>query len=294
MAEARYVVVNDFLPDWFVRRPDQVCVQTLYGTPLKRVGLDVPHIRSTIRRSHRWHEQVANWQHVVSPSSFATPILRRAFAIDGEIMETGLPRSDVLARPDAAARGRDVRRRLGLPDTVRVILYAPTFRDHVVDRHGRHRLDLHLDLERVGAALGDDTAILFRKHPLVEELVETSGQVLDVSTYPDVTELLLAADVLVTDYSSLMFDFAGTGRPMIYFTYDLDRYEHEIRGFYLDFRAKAPGPLVRTEDELVEALRGLGDGVPAGYAERYAAFSEEFCKLDDGGAAGRVVERIFG
>jgi CDP-glycerol glycerophosphotransferase len=189
-----------------------------------------------------------------------------------------------------------VRERLGLPAGSRALLYAPTYRDHVVDRRGRHRLDFHLDLERLRAAAGPDAVVLFRKHPLVEDVVPAgeAGLVRDVSGYPDAGELLLAADVLITDYSSLMFDFAITGRPMLFFAYDLDTYEHDIRGFYIDYRAQAPGPIARTEDELLEALRELRDEhVPSEYAQRYAEFRSTFCSLDDGQAAARVVDRLF-
>jgi CDP-glycerol glycerophosphotransferase len=114
-----------------------------------------------------------------------------------------------------------------------------------------------------------------------------------VSAYPDGTELMLAADVLMTDYSSMMVDFANTGRPMLFFTYDLDAYEDEIRGFYLDdFVGTVPGPLLRTTDEVADALRDV-DAVTAAYADRYSAFRERFCELDDGHAAARVVDRLF-
>jgi CDP-glycerol glycerophosphotransferase len=293
MASARWMVVNEFFPDWFGRRPDQVVIQALHGTPLKRVALDVPHLRSTMRRSWRWAEQIANWQHVLSPNAFSTPLLRDAFGIVGEMVETGLPRNDLLAREGLGAA---VRGRLGIPERARVVLYAPTYRDHVVDRRGRYRLDHHADLERMREAAGPDAFVLFRKHPFVEELLpddEGSGRVRDVSEYPDVTELLAAADVLVTDYSSLMFDFAVLGRPMIFFAYDLEHYERDIRGFYIDFRSDAPGPIVTSEDELADALRSLGDDVPALYAERYAAWRSKYCELDDGRASARVVDRLI-
>ena len=137
------------------------------------------------------------------------------------------------------------------------MLYVPTFRDQVTDRKGRYRLDLHLDIERLREAVGDDTVILFRKHHYVLDPVPATadGFVLDVSSYPDATELMLAADVLLTDYSSMMFDFANTGRPMVFFTYDLDTYRDEVRGFYFDFLERAPGPLLATSDEVAEALR---------------------------------------
>jgi CDP-glycerol glycerophosphotransferase len=295
LAQARYVISNDHFPDWFLRRPDQVCVQTWHGTPLKRLGLDVSDMRNTIRRfQRRWDQQVANWQYVISPNPFSTPILRRAYAIEGEMLETGYPRNDVLARPDRDDLAAAVRRRLDLPDGVRTVLYAPTYRDQVRDRRGRYRLDLQLDIERLHATVGDDTVILFRKHHYVADAVPATpdGFVRDVSSYPDGTELMLAADVLLTDYSSMIVDYANTGRPMLFFTYDLDAYRDEIRGFYLDFVATVPGPLLGTTDEVADALGDLA-GVENAYAERYRAFRETFCALDDGGAAARVVNRIF-
>jgi CDP-glycerol glycerophosphotransferase len=272
-----------------------VYLQTWHGTPLKRLGFDVSDMRRTVRRfERRWRQQVANWQYVVSPNRFSTPILRRAYAIEGEMLETGYPRVDVLARADRDVLGLRLRRRLGVPEDARVVLYAPTYRDHVVDRRGRFRLDLRLDLERLRQAVGHDTVVLFRKHHYVVDAVPATadGFVRDVSAYPDGTELMLAADVLVTDYSSMMFDFANTRRPMLFYTYDLDAYQDEIRGFYVDFHGTAPGPLLRTTDELADALRDL-DGVRAEYAQRYEAFAATFCELDDGGAAGRVVDRVF-
>ena len=288
------MVSNDHFPDWFVRRPDQLCLQTWHGTPFKRLGLDVSGMRKTVGRFERgWEQQVGNWQYVLSPNPFSTPILRRAYAIEGEMLETGYPRVDALASPDRDEAGRQLRRRLALPEDARVVLYAPTYRDQFYDR-GRWRLDLQLDIERLRAAVGDDTVILFRKHHYIADTVPTTedGFVRDVSTYPDGTELMLAADVLITDYSSMMVDYANTGRPMLFFTYDLESYGDEIRGFYLDFVETVPGPLLRTTDEIAEALRDL-DSVQAAYADRYAAFREKFCSLDDGRAAARVVDRLF-
>ena len=295
LARSRYVVYNDHFPDWFTRRPDQVCLQTWHGTPLKRLGFDASKQQRTVRRFERkWTDQVANWQYVVSPNRFTTPILRDAYAIEGEMMETGYPRNDMLAGPERDALSRRLRERLGLPQDKRVVLYAPTYRDHVMDRRGRYRLDLRLDLERLRDAVGSDTVILFRKHHYVVDAapVTTDGFVRDVSGFPDGTELMLAADVLVTDYSSMMFDFANTRRPMLFYTYDLDSYRDQIRGFYFDFTAAAPGPLLRTTDEVADALRGLDD-VVSGYDRRYADFVSAFCELDDGYATGRVVDRVF-
>ena len=136
--------------------------------------------------------------------------------------------------------------------------------------------------------------ILFRRHPYVAEWLPDGADaaVRDVSSYPDGTELLLAADVLVTDYSSLMFDYARLGRPMLFFTYDLEAYRDELRGFSFDFEEAAPGPLLRTPGELAERLGDL-DAVEREHRARYAAFVERFCEHDDGRAASRVVDRVF-
>jgi CDP-glycerol glycerophosphotransferase len=295
LARSRFIVTNDHLPDWFTRRPDQVCLQTWHGTPLKRLGLDLLDVRPAIgRATQRWTRQAENWQYVLSPNRYSTPILRRAYAVEGEMLETGYPRDDALAGPERDEEARRLRRRLGLGDDVRVVLYAPTFRDHVMDSRGRYRLNTPLDVEALRRALGPDTVLLIRKHHRVAGLVPATanGFVRDVSSYPDGTELLLVADVLVTDYSSMMFDFAITGRPMLFFTYDLETYRDQVRGFYFDFAAKAPGPLLRTTDELAAALSDV-DGVRAQYADRYREFVSTFCELDDGLAAGRVVDRVF-
>jgi CDP-glycerol glycerophosphotransferase len=176
-----------------------------------------------------------------------------------------------------------------------VILYAPTYRDDSRDREGRFRLEPAFDSERLRDVLGDDAVVLFRKHRYVVDPAPSTpdGFLRDVSTFGDGTELLLAADVLVTDYSTMMFDFVNTGRPVLLFAYDLEEYRDEIRGFYLDFERRAPGPVLRTMDELADALGDL-DAVTAAHADRYRAFAAEFCELDDGHAAARVVDRLWG
>ena len=132
LATARYVVTNDHFPEWFERRDDQLCLQTWHGTPFKKLGFDVSDMRKQVRRFQRsWDRQLRNWQYVLSPNRFATPILRGAYLVEGEMLETGYPRVDVLARPDRDERARELRARLGIPEGKRTVLYAPTFRDHV-------------------------------------------------------------------------------------------------------------------------------------------------------------------
>ncbi|XVQ12242.1 bifunctional glycosyltransferase/CDP-glycerol:glycerophosphate glycerophosphotransferase [Spirillospora sp. CA-255316] len=308
VAQARFLVGNDPMPEWMRKREGQFYVQTWHGTPLKRIGYDIerPQFKNAQDYLRRFSADVAQWDVLVSPNPFSTPIMQRAFRYDGEVLESGYPRNDLLARGDAA-RATRVRSLLGIAEGKRVVLYAPTWRDDQA-KAGGYRMELQLDLAAAREALGEDHVLLVRGHFNLGGGVEgTDGEfAIDVSRYPDIADLYLIADVMITDYSSVMFDFAVTGRPQLFFTYDLERYRDQLRGFYFDFEIEAPGPLCRTSPELVEAIRAVSfqppvgdpprsrEPVAAAYADRYQAFREKFCAWDDGGAAARVVDRMLG
>ncbi|MBC9718174.1 CDP-glycerol glycerophosphotransferase family protein [Streptomyces sp. TRM66268-LWL] len=293
LARSRYIVTNSQLPDWFERAPGQFVVQTWHGTPLKRIGRDVAGTASADPRYIASLPQLAaQWSLLVSPNSFSTPVLRNAFAYTGDVLASGYPRNDLLHAPDRGKVAAAVREQLGIPEGKRVVLYAPTWREDQPRKSGRYGLDLQIDLAAAEEALGEDHVLLVRRHYLVGGSVPRTAFVRDVSRHPDAAELLLIADVLVTDYSSMMFDFAQTGRPMVFHTYDLERYRDGLRGFYFDFVAQAPGPLLRTGEEVVAALRGL-PATAAAHQEAYDRFRETFCDLDDGTAAAQVVDAML-
>jgi CDP-glycerol glycerophosphotransferase len=274
------------------KRPHTTYLQTWHGTPLKRIHRDVlwapPGVHERLQRD------VDRWDLLVSPNRASTPVLRRAFRYDREVLETGYPRNDVLLSPDRDAIRRRVRAELGIPDGVRAVLYAPTWRDDVVLSGPPGAIRLALDVEMLARELGADHCFLLRVHYLLTGRLAATEHpaVRDVSTRPEISDLYLAADVLVTDYSSAMFDFAITGKPMLFFTYDLASYRDRLRGFYFDLAAIAPGPLMETSAELLDALRDL-PATQAAFADRYAAFRARWCHLDDGHAAQRVVERLL-
>ncbi|GAA1160523.1 CDP-glycerol glycerophosphotransferase [Kitasatospora gansuensis] len=296
LATAKYVVTSTHLPDFFVRRPGQVVLQTWHGTPLKRIGHDFEKVWFTDSEYLKTLDrEVAQWSLLVSGNTFSTGVLRRAFKYQGQILESGYPRNDVLLAPDREKTAEQVRERLGLPEGKKVVLYAPTFREDRRRPQGGYQLDLRIDLAAAQAALGEDQVLLVRAHEVMCGQVPSAGNgyVWDVGTYPDMADLLLVADVLVTDYSSATFDFANTGKPILFFTYDLEHYRDNLRGFSLDFEADAPGPLLETSAELVEAL-GRVDAVAAEHADKYAAFRQKYCDLDDGQASARVVDALLG
>jgi CDP-glycerol glycerophosphotransferase len=268
-------------------------LQTWHGTPLKRIHHDV--LWAPEGRLARLDRDVAKWDLLLSPNVVSTPRLRRAFGYEGEVLESGYPRNDVLSAPGAEERRARLRRELEIAPEQTAVLYAPTWRDDAVFEAGGKDFGLELDLDAFEERLGADHVLLLRLHYMLTGRLAASGHrsVRDVSFWPEVADLYLAADVLVTDYSSTMFDFAVTGRPQLFFTYDLDDYRDRLRGFYFDFEPVAPGPLLATSGELLDALTDL-PAVGDAYAERYAEFRETFCRLEDGRAGERVVSRLLG
>jgi CDP-glycerol glycerophosphotransferase len=281
---ARLLVVNDWLRNRFRKRSFQTVLQTWHGTPLKKIALGRPGVGlrtalATIRERSRWSILLAQNPH-------STSVFRSAYAYLGPIWQEGYPRDDALVAGDGAAAA--VRARLGIADGVTVLLYAPTWRD---DRP--EHVD-HLDVAAFTDALGDGYVTLIRGHSRTLQPgrdVEGSN-VLDVTGYPDVTELFLVADVLITDYSSVMFDYSVTGKPLFFFAPDLKRYREQLRGFYFDLDAAAPGPVVQRADELIELVRSR-DEVAIRYAPKYRAWRERFNPRDDGGSAARIVARLL-
>jgi len=273
------------------KSPRTTYVQTWHGTPLKRIHRDV--LWAPEGRLDRLDRDVAKWDLLLSPNPVSTSRLVGAFRYGGEVLESGYPRNDLLSDPAAEAVGRQVRAGLGIPADATVVLYTPTWRDNEVFADGSPAVPLMLDVERFSEALGPDHVLLVRAHNMVtgRSRVTRTPHVHDVSYFPDVRDLYCATDVLVTDYSSTMFDFAVTGRPIVHYAYDLEDFQSSIRGFYFDLLPEAPGPVVRTTDEVVDVIRDI-DATVAAHADRYAAFRERYTCLEDGRAGERVLEQL--
>ncbi len=295
VASARFVVDNCLKPSGYAKRPGQVYLQTWHGTPYKHIAYDLVRngrIASNTTKLSRYEEDVPLWDRLISPSPHVTGMLRDAFRYEGEVLEVGYPRNDMLFAHDADARERRVRDRLGIPYDRPVALYVPTWREDIWLTGGR-TAELVLPADQIAASLGDSWAVLVRQHHMVADRTVGIGDgVVDVTRYPDISELYLIADVVITDYSSVMFDFAATGRPILFYVPDLDFYQDELRGTYFDLTAEAPGPLLREPDEVLEALRDI-DATSRRHSSAYAAFRQKYCAMDDGLASQRVVDHLL-
>ena len=297
MSRASYWVNNTRTSLSLDKVGDVTYLQFWHGTPLKKLFLDIPVLygegmsseKAVVRCSSRW-------DYLVSPNPFYTKHMRTAFGYEGEVLEVGYPRNDKLYtmnNPEDIAR---LKQELSIPVDKKVLLYAPTWREDQVKTDGKYAFDFSLDLEKMRASLSDDYVVLLRLHYHVRESLQLDPMdtmFKDVSGYGDISYLYLISDVLMTDYSSVMFDYAHLKRPMIFFMYDAEDYFGRLRGSYIEnIDDVLPGPIVNTNDELIEALRDVEINTPK-YQEKYDAFLDEFCQLGHGDSAKAVAEKVF-
>lgn len=279
---ARLLIVNDWLRKRFKKRSHQTVLQTWHGTMLKKLALS--RARLGLRSTIATLRERQRWDILLAQNNYSKKIFRSAYVFTGAVWQEGYPRDDVLVSGDSRA----VKQRLGIPADTTVVLYAPTWRDDRPDR-----VD-HLDVTRFAELLGDGYVTLIRGHSrsLTPGEDVHAPNVIDVTGYPDVSDLFLAADLLITDYSSVMFDFTVTAKPIFFFTPDREHYRRNLRGFYFDLLPVAPGPVVSSVDELIGLINDR-DLVAAQYRARYRAWQLRFNPRDDGGAAERVVRRLI-
>ncbi|MFC1409025.1 CDP-glycerol glycerophosphotransferase family protein [Streptacidiphilus sp. N1-12] len=294
VGRAKYFVNNVNFADGVVKRPGTVHLQTHHGTPVKKMGLDLRDypVAAGEMDFDLLLRRVQRWDYSLTSNHYSTEIWEQAYPGGYEALEYGYPRNDIYYR----ATAEDVlkaRAELGIAEDAVAVLYAPTMRDY------RTSYQPHLDLERLARALGPGHVLLNRAHYYYDKSAPPApgagAQVVDVSRHPSVERLALASDALVTDYSSLMFDYANLDRPIIVLADDWEVYR-QSRGVYLDLLSgrpgETPGAVARSEEELTALLQD-GSWRSSEAAALRAAFRERFCRFDDGNAAERVVRRVF-
>lgn len=287
MNRSKYWVDNQGIAHLVKKKKEQTYVQTWHGTPLKRMGYDQKTL-PTDRELSRLRLQTDSWDYFVSPNPYSTEIFRRAFRYGGEILETGYPRNDVLIQhpKDIAKKTRGF---FNISQERRVILFAPTFRDWDPNSFQKTLADI-LALSK---KLDENTVVLLRLHYLLSDRISRLGlpsNIINASSYQDIQELFLISDVLITDYSSVMFDYALLKRPIILYTYDLVEYVTR-RGTYFDLESRAPGPVCQTIDEVIAYLeepKRLRD-----YDKALENFILQFGSIEDGKAARKVIDEVF-
>lgn len=299
LPQAKYWVTNSRFPLWFRKSKDTVYLQTWHGTPLKKLGTDIEAVKMPGTETNEYHQnflkEAKKWDYLVSPNKYSSDIFKKAFGFQKEMLESGYPRNDVLVTMNHRQAIEELKVKAKLPLNKKVILYAPTWRDDQHHDIGSYKFDIRLDLAQLKESLGEDHILLLRYHYLVAENINLNGYegfAYDFSSYSDIRDLYLMSDVLITDYSSVFFDYSILKKPVLFYVYDIENYRDHLRGFYFDLESDSPGPLLRTSEEVVgELLLLQKEGYQA--TEKLMSFHDRFAYLEDGKASERVVQEVF-
>lgn len=300
-SRAKYWVSNARLPLYLNKKDNQTYIQTWHGTPLKRLANDMKVVRmpgtTTANYKKNFYAEASRWDYLVSPNRYSSDIFKTAFWMDEDrIWEIGYPRNDVLVnRQHDTEYLAQIRRDLNLPEGKKVIMYAPTWRDDEFVKKGQYLFDLKINLANLQKELGDDYVILLRMHYLIANALDLNGFddfAIDVSNYNDISELYLISDALITDYSSVMFDFGILKRPQFFFAYDIEKYDKGLRGFYMDYMNDLPGEIITDEFKLAEELKQL-DQHKVQYKDKIEKFYNDFCSIEKGQSSQFIGDYIY-
>lgn len=297
VSRASVWVTNTRFPLKLYKNKHTLYLQCWHGTPLKKLFLDMPMIYGVgWGNESKVVEESSRWDYLVSPNRFYSTHMRSAFNYKGPILESGYPRNDRLYNDNNEEKILKIKRELGIATDKKVVLYAPTWREDTSKANGKHSFDLNLDLEKMRQLFGHDTVVLLRLHYHVSNnltISETDDMFLNVSDYYDISYLYLISDILITDYSSVMFDYAHLERPMVFFMYDKDDYVGRLRGSYIDnIEEVLPGPIVNSNEELFDILKTVDQWTHL-YDVKYRKFYQQFCQLGEGESSQLVVEKVI-
>lgn len=290
---AKYWIKDTRQPVWWYKDAQQVYISTWLGTPVQKQFLDKQAFidgDAALRRGLK--AQVEQWDAVISGNAYSTARLQSGLGVSrNQIVEIGNPRNDCLVGAKVTEEGKRLRQEMGLPLDKKTILYAPVWREEEeTDIEGCYKMQL--GLHRMKEQLGDEYIVLVRIHDyitgrmILDKALE--GFVYDFSFYDDVQELMLVSDMMITDYSSMVFDYACLKRPIFFYFYDFEEYEQRRNHFYFDFSKldALPGPYCKTTQEIIDYIRELSS-MREEYQNQYDAFYQEYCSM-----AGHAAERL--
>ncbi len=298
MATAKIWIFDARQPEFLRKKSRVVYIQTWHGTPLKKLGLDIDNMfmagETGIEAYHEsFRRNSSTWDYLISQNPFSTQVFRRAFDFKGKMLETGYPRNDILFEFNTEEHIADLKRSLGLPADKKIMLYAPTWRDDEGAGIGSYHYSNALDIDMMKDAFEDEAVLIIKYHYLVKDDINWSDYkdfvyIFDQSV--DIAGLYLVSDMLITDYSSVMFDYSLLKKPMYFYCYDLEHYKNVLRGFYFDFENSSPGPLSVTTEELIEDIRAERS---KDYEEAYRDFCQMYDPWDDGNASHKVLSEVL-
>ena len=301
LAKAKYWIVNSNTRAFLKPGKKHVFVQTWHGTPLKKIGCDITCTGNAMTKYENiqkiYDGEAEKITYMISPSQYCTEKFISAFDLkkfgkEDAVLTVGYPRNDYLFK-FTDDECKNIKLKLNIPMDKKVILYAPTFRDNKYSAKDGFKIQNFMNFDKMRDKFGENCVILFRAHYFISGRIDFSkyaGFVYDVSNVEDVNELYVISDILITDYSSVFFDYANLKRPIIFYMYDYEEYKNELRDFYIDVN-ELPGRIVRDENELSDAIEGsLND---FNVDNKYLQFNNKFNYLDGSDSSRRALEKII-
>jgi len=298
---SKYWITNSRMPTTIPKPKHTTYIQTWHGTPLKKLAFDMEevHMPKTTTEKYKadFYKESRNWDYLISPNRYSSEIFKRAFQFEKKMLECGYPRNDILYNGNHKEHIEEIKIKLHIPLNKKVILYAPTWRDNQFHKVGQYKFDLPFNLSDLQQKYGKEYIVLFRMHYLIAENLDLSqyeGFAYDFSQEIDINELYLVSDLLITDYSSVFFDYANLKRAIIFYMYDIEEYRDTLRGFYFDIEKEAPGPIVKNMQELNEALEEFNRyGEYMDSKANYEKFYDKYCYLENGHSTELFVKKCL-
>ena len=285
-------------PSYLKKKKGNVYIQTWHGTPLKKLGLDMTFVNmsgySDIKEYRdTFRKNSSRWDYLISQNEYSTRIFKHAFNFNKNILEVGYPRNDILFNNNFNNL-ENMKKDLGIQKDKKVILYAPTWRDNQYSEDGRYKFILPIDLDKFIEKFSKEYVLILKPHYLVADKIDISKYKENVKICGidwDIQQLYLISDILITDYSSVMFDYSILKKPIIFYMYDLKEYTDEIREFYFDILQEAPGQITLNNTELMEAIENI-DELIIKYNDKYTNFCKKYSSIDSGNASKKIINII--
>lgn len=291
LATSRMWVFDTRQANYVIKKKETEYIMTWHGTPLKRLALDMDEVQMAGNKgienykANFWNNS-RRWDYLIAQNKYSEKIFENCFDFHKNMLTIGYPRNDMLVNNNNKEYIDVLKDKYGIPKDKKIVLYAPTWRDDQSIGKGKYIFNPHINFDYLKRELSDEYVFIIKYHYLIASKIDWtrfSGFIYDLNV--DIQELYLIADMLMTDYSSVMFDYSVLKRPMLFYTYDLDQY-YDSRGFYFDFKEEAPGPFIYNYEQLVEVLK---EHDFSQYQAKLEAFHKKYNSLDDGQSSAKVV-----
>ncbi|MDF9866674.1 CDP-glycerol glycerophosphotransferase [Bacilli bacterium PM5-3] len=281
MRKAKVIINNSRMPKYWKKRDGQVYIQTWHGTPLKKLVHDLttfnmPSANSLDDYLKLFDDDIKKWDYLISSCPYSTSCFKSAFQFEKEILEIGYPRNYKLYNYTTLDK-ESIKKKLNIPNDKRVVLYAPTYRDNQNNGLGEYYFNSKLDFKKLQYEF-PDTIFLIRYHYLITQTNDIDYEnVINVSDYSTISDLYLISDLLITDYSSVFFDYSILKKPFLFFTPDIDEYQDDLRGFYLDMYLDFPNIPAKTNDEVIAQMKELNLSNYQDFTKKYNPDKNKDC-----------------